>query len=434
MKTKLIIAVAIVIIVVLWLVAGNRKSSAVKVMTEKAAKRDIVESVAASGRIYPEVEVKISSDVSGEIIELLVSEGDTVKQGQLLCRINPELYESAMAEMKATLNNAKAGLATYEAQVSRAKANLKQQEANYKRQQKLFADKVISLSEFESAEAAYNIAKADSETAEKNVLAAKYTVESTAARLEESQRNYGRTSIYSPISGIVTSLSVEKGERVVGTSQMAGTEMMRISQFAFVEVRVDVNENDIIRIHKGDTANVEVDAYKGQKFKGVVSQVARSVKSALSTTDNQQAVNYEVRVRIIPSSYQDLINKGNTLPFLPGMTASVDIVTKVEKSILAIPVSAVTMRNSEQIGEDSANTDPLTHQSNRVEVVFVEKAGKVSAHRVKSGIQDRNYIQITEGISEGDNIVSGPYGILSNILKNGMAVEVSDKADIFKSQ
>ncbi|MCK9481370.1 MAG: efflux RND transporter periplasmic adaptor subunit [Bacteroidia bacterium] len=432
MKTKIIIAISVVAIVVLWMIAGKKKSAAVKVTTEQAEKRDIVESVAASGRIYPEVEVKISSDVSGEIIELLVAEGDTVKQGQLLCRINPELYESAMEQMRATLNNAKAGLATYEAQVSRAKASFKQQEANFKRQQKLFEEKVISASEFESAEAAYTMAKAEYETADKNVLAAKFTVESTAARLEESQRNYGRTSIYSPINGIVTSLSVEKGERVVGTSQMAGTEMMRISQFDFVEVRVDVNENDIIRIKKGDSSVVEVDAYKGQKFKGVVSQVARSMKSTAGVSDNNQAVNYEVRVRILPESYQTLIADGNNLPFLPGMTASVDIVTKVKKDVLSVPVSSVTMRNADEFGKDSIAASPITNKADRVEAVFIEKAGKVFVTRVTTGIQDGNYIQILTGVKEGDKVVTGPYGVLSNILQNDMQVEVAAKGEVFK--
>ena len=426
MKTKIIIGISLLVIIILWIIAGGKKNKAVKVTAEKAITRNIVESVAASGRIYPEVEVKISSDVSGEIVELLVSEGDTVKLGQLLCRINPELYESALSQMKASLNNAKAGMATSEAQFSRAKANFKQQETSFKRQQKLYEEKVISTAEFETAEAGYMMAKAEVETADKNVLAAKYSVESAAARLEESMRNFGRTSIYAPLAGVITSMSVEKGERVVGTSQMAGTEMMRISQFDFMEIRVDVNENDIIRIKKGDTAVVEVDAYKRQKFKGIVSHVARSVKSTTGVSDNQQAVNYEVRVRILPSSYLEIIGNTGRPPFLPGMTGSVDIITRLESDILSVPVSAVTMREGTETDTNSSD-----ESIGKTEVVFVVMENKVVMRTIKTGIQDGNYIQILEGIKEKEMVVSGPYGVLSSILSDGMDIEITDRENAF---
>lgn len=411
------------VLLLLYFVFGRKGKQDIAVSTEKAALRDITESVSASGRIYPEVEVKISSDVSGEIVELLVAEGDSVRQGQLLCRINPELYETALAQMRAALNNTKAAQATAEAQLSRTKASFQQQQQNYNRQQKLYKDRVIASAEFEAAESAYLMAEAELSSAEKNVLASRYNVESAAARLEESVRNFGRTSIYAPLSGIITSLSVEKGERVVGTSQMAGTEMMRIAQFDYMEIRVDVNENDIIRIKKGDTASIEVDAYKRERFKGSVTHVARSMKSGMGAVSDQQAVTYEVRVRLLPESYSQRKGVEQAAPFWPGMTGSVDIITRTESKVLSIPVSAVTMRSKDE-SESAA----------KAEVVFVVKDGVAQQKTVKTSIQDGNYIRITEGIAEGDEVVSGPYGTVSAVLADGMKVKVSDKNTLYQVQ
>jgi HlyD family secretion protein len=428
-KKKFIIGFGVLILViVLWNIAGSKKNKGIKVTVAEAEIRDIIETVSSSGKIYPEVEVKISSDVSGEIIEMLVNEGDTVKQGQLLCRINPELYESALSQMRASLNNSKAGMATSEAQMARVKANYIQLEAAYRRQEKLYKDKVISTAEFETAESSYLMAKAELNSAEKNVLASKYAVESAAARLEESARNYGRTSIYAPLDGMVTSLSVEKGERVVGTSQMAGTEMMRISVLDMMEIRVDVNENDIIRIKKGDSAWVEVDAYSRQRFKGVVSHVALSNKPSMGMSDNQQAVNYEVKVRILPDSYSDLIMKKKSQPFWPGMTGSVEIITHKESAILTIPVSAVLMRQKSEIEKDSVNIK----KDYKVEAVFILNSDNiVSFRKVITGIQDGSHIQIIEGLEKGEKIVTGPYGIITNVLKPNQKVEPSDLETVF---
>jgi HlyD family secretion protein len=422
-KKKWIILGSIGTILLLYFVFGRKSANEPAVSVEAAGLKDITESVAASGRIYPEVEVKISSDVSGEIVELLVIEGDSVRQGQLLCRINPELYETALAQMRASLNNAKAAQANAEAQLSRTKASFQQQQQNYNRQQKLFKEKVIAVAEFEAAESAYLMAEAELSSAEKNVLASRYNVESAAARLEESVRNFGRTSIYAPLSGIITSLSIKKGERVVGTSQMAGTEMMRIAQFDLMEMRVDVNENDIIRIKKDDTAAVEIDAYKREKFKGVVTHVARSMKSVNGAVSDQQAVTYEVRVRLLPASYAKNQKEGQAAPFWPGMTGSVDIITRTEKGVLSIPVSAVTMREA----LDSKEGD-------KKEVVFVAKEDVVYQKNVKTGIQDGNYIRVLEGLEEGDVVVNGPYGIVSAVLAEGMKIKVADKSTLYQVQ
>ena len=431
MKKIIIVLSVLVLLLIIWQLVRGKKEVGFKVVAEKASLRDITELVSASGKIYPEVEVKISPDVSGEIIEMSVELGDTVTQGQLLCRINPELYESALEQMKATVNNSKASLANTESQLYRIKALFKQQEQNYKRQQKLYAEKVISDSEYEAAQSQFLAAKADLESGEKSILAAKYSVQSAEARLEESRRNFGRTSIYAPINGIVTAMNIEQGERVVGTSQMAGTEIMRISQLDRMEIRVDVNENDIIRIKKGDTAQISVDAYPKLLFKGKVSQVAKSIKtSALGSSSDAQAVSFEVRIQIDSNSFKQLVQQSGQQAFWQGMTGSVDIFTKMEKNVLTVPIGAVTMREASEI--ESNKESKNTTSNDRVEVLFVVNKEKAEARRVKTGIQDGNFIQILSGIKEGEKVISGPYGVLSVLLKNGSTIKLSTQEDLFK--
>jgi HlyD family secretion protein len=431
MKKIIIVLSVLVLLLIVWQLVRGKKEVGFKVVAEKASLRDITELVSASGKIYPEVEVKISPDVSGEVIEMSVELGDTVIQGQLLCRINPELYESALEQMKATVNNSRASLANTESQLYRIKALFKQQEQNFKRQQKLYAEKVISDSEFEAAQSQFLAAKADLESGEKSILAAKYSVQSAEARLEESRRNFGRTSIYAPINGIVTAMNIEQGERVVGTSQMAGTEIMRISQLDRMEIRVDVNENDIIRIKKGDTAQISVDAYPKLLFKGKVSQVARSIKtSSVGASSDAQAVSFEVIIQIDSNSFKQLVQQSGQQAFWQGMTGSVDVFTKMEKSVLTVPIGAVTMREVSEIESDKEIKSSAANE--RVEVVFVVNKDKAEARRVKTGIQDGNFIQILSGVKEGEKIISGPYGVLSVLLKNGSSIKLTTQEELFK--
>ncbi|NBP05388.1 MAG: efflux RND transporter periplasmic adaptor subunit, partial [Bacteroidetes bacterium] len=346
MKKKKIVWITIgsVVLLLLLIAIFRGGKSETRVSTDKAVNRTITEIVSVSGKIQPESEVKISADVSGEIIEMAVMEGDSVRQGQLLLRINPELYETTISQLNANLDNARAGMAGSEAQKARAAASLIQAESNYKRQKQLHEQKVISEQEWDQARVQYEVAKADAISADKNALAAKYTTASAAARLEEGRRNLGRTSIFAPASGIVTQMNSEKGERVVGTAQMAGTEIMRISNLNVMEVEVNVNENDIVRIKNGDSADIKVDAYPDRVFKGLVTQIANSAKFNSTQLLTDQVTNFVVKVRILPESYADL-GMGRKQPFRPGMTATVDIKTVSKSNVLCVPISAVTTRN-----------------------------------------------------------------------------------------
>ena len=422
MSTKKIIIILSVIIVGLIFFSKftGKSKKGTKVAVEKVVKRTIVEEVTASGTIYPESEVKISPDISGEIIDLLVKEGDTVQKGQLLVRINPDLYQTQLDQAKAGLNSAKANTANVQAQLNSAKSNLRMQEKLYERQKKLFQDKVISQQEFDNAENQYNVAVANLEGVEKQALSSLYNVQSVEANVQQSSKNYGRTSVYAPTEGVITGLVSKKGERVVGTAQMAGTEMMRISDLSKMEVRVDVNENDIVRIKLGDTAGIEVDAYQGKKFKGVVTQVANSAKNSLVQSATDQVTKFEVKVLILPESYEELMkeNQGR-LPFRPGMSASVHIYTKVENNVLAVPVTSVTMKEkSDNSGE-------------KEEVVFLVVDNKIVKKAVKTSIQDIKYIKISEGIKEGETVVALPYEAINYQLKEGDLVQIVDKEALF---
>lgn len=418
MSSKKIIIVLSVVAVLLILVAVFKKkdSKGIKVAIEKAEMRDIVEEVTASGTIYPETEVKISPDVSGEIVDLYVKEGDTVKRGQLLVRINPDIYQTQLQQAEAGLNNAKASSENIMAQLLRTKSNVELQKKNFEMQKKLFQDKVISQQEFNNSEAQYEMAKAELQAAEKQVVAAKYNVESVGASVQQAGKTYNRTSVVAPSDGVITGLVSKKGERVVGTAQMAGTEMMRISDLDRMEVRVDVNENDIVRINVGDSTGIEVDAYMGKIFKGIVTQVANSAKSSASAMSTDQVTKYEVKILILRSSYEEMMRENNgKMPFRPGMSSTVHIYTKKEVKVLAVPVASITMKEK----KDDANE--------KEEVVFVVVDGKAVKKAIKTGIQDTRYIKITEGIKQGDLIISAPYEAINLKLKDGMAVKIVEK-------
>jgi HlyD family secretion protein len=449
-----IVAGVIFLIMVMMLKNGGPK--AIRIATEKAMKRNIVESVSANGKIQPEVEVKISSDVSGEIVELLVKEGDQVKKGDLLCKINPLIYESNSSRMVATLNGAKANLANAKARLEQIKAAFVNAEASFQRNEKLFKQGAISQSDFDAAKASYEGAKADVKGAEDNVDASAYNVKSTEASLKEANDNLAKTNIYSPVNGTVSKLNKEKGERVVGTAQMEGTEIMRLANLNEMEVSVEVNENDIVRVHNGDTTNIEVDAYLGRKFKGIVTEIANSANTTGVTAE--QVTNFVVKIRILQESYQDLLAANNNMaPFRPGMSATVDIQTKKASNVMTVPIQSVTTRSDstefneknkarggDEEGEEGdivvKNTNDKTQDANTElikieECVFVFNAAenKVKLVKVKTGIQDNNYIEVISGIKEGDEIVSAPYSAIAKELKDNADVTKVDKSELFNT-
>lgn len=435
MKTKKLLRYSLIAVVVLVVLAVVGKKAgwfgqeeAILVAVEKAKRRDIIETITANGKVQPETEVIISPDVSGEIVELNVKEGDMVNRGQLLARIKPEVYISARDRSMAALNSSKA-------RFSQAEAQYIQKELDYNRNKKLWEQQAISESVFETALSAYQVAKAELD-------AAKYAVKSAEAALAEAQENLVKTSIYAPMTGTVSMLLVEKGERVVGAQMMTGTEMMRIADLDRMEVMVEVNENDIVRVNMKDTALIEVDAYLDQKFKGVVTEIANSAKTTGLTTD--QVTNFEVKIFLLRESYQTLYDEGYVNPFRPGMSATVDIMTKIESDVLSIPIQAVTTRSDSSLAEgvkeeaeeaEDAEDVKKEEEAELNEVVFiVNDESKAEVVKVKTGIQDNTYIQILEGLEEDQEIITAPYNAISKKLKSDAAVEVVDKKDLFKNE
>jgi HlyD family secretion protein len=448
-KITWIIIIGVVLLIAVVSMKNCSGNKEIKVSTEKASKRSIIETVSANGKIQPEVEVKISSDVSGEIVELFVKEGDQVKKGDLLCKINPLIYESNSSRMVATLNGAKASLSNSKARLDQIKASFANVEASFQRNKKLFDQGAISQSDFDASKAAYEGAKADVKGAEDNVDASDYNVKSTEASLKEANDNLAKTNIYSPVNGTVSKLNKEKGERVVGTAQMEGTEIMRLANLNEMEVSVDVNENDIVRVHNGDTSLIEVDAYLDRKFKGVVTEIANSANTTGVTAD--QVTNFTVKIRILQESYLDLLNANkNSAPFRPGMSATVDVQTKQVSNVIAVPIQSVTTRSDStlfkekeaQTAGDDENRDIVVKDANDKtenknetikieECVFIYSEGKVKLVKVKSGIQDNNFIEIVSGLKVGDEIISGPYSAISKELKDGTKVNKVDKSELF---
>jgi len=399
-----IIISAVVLIVILIIVGRSRSGKGVPVTVENPIVKNITEIIPANGKIQPVTEVKISPDVSGEIITLNVEEGDQVQAGQVLLQIKQDQYISARDRMKAALNQAKAQLAQQEAQYAQVKLS-------YQRNLSLHEQGAISEAEFEASSSEYAIA-------EEQLNAARFHVESSQAGLAEAEESLTKTTILSPMNGIVSKLDVERGERVVGTSQMAGTEMLRIANFREMEVLVDVNENDIVRIRQQDTALVEVDAYPGRQFTGVVTQIANSAKNIGSALE--QVTNFEVKVFILPESYSDLVKEGFSTPFRPGMSASVSIQTETRRNVVAIPIQCITTRT--ELLPDSVRVQLGPNEL--VEQVFVLRSDNtVEAVTVKSGLQDHMHIEITEGLTIEDQVITGPYSAISRTLNNGDKVE-----------
>jgi len=409
------ILLPIVIVLIIFAVVGKKagwfgKALTVKVAVENAEKRTIVETITANGKIQPEKEVKISPDVSGEIVELTVKEGDNVEKGQLLLRIKPDNYISQRDRSLAEISSAQARRAQAEAQFTQA-------ELSFKRSKQLYDQQTISKSDFEQAEATYTVAKA-------TVDAAKFAITSAEASLKDANENLTKTSIYAPMTGTVSMLLVELGERVAGTNLMAGTDLMRVADLSRMEAQVQVNENDIPRVKLGDTALIEVDAYLDQKFKGIVTEIANSAKTTGVSAD--QVTNFDVKILVLPESYQKLVDSGEKNPFRPGMSATVDIRTQIKTDILAVPIQSVTTR-----------TDTLNYKGKEATkdirtLVFLTDGKYALAKDVKTGIQDNSYIEILSGIAVNDRVVSAPYSAISKKLSDSTLIEVVKKEVLYK--
>ncbi|MEO5891644.1 MAG: efflux RND transporter periplasmic adaptor subunit [Ferruginibacter sp.] len=415
-----------------------------RVTAEKAQKRTIIEFVNASGKIYPEIEVKVSPDISGEITELTVQEGDSVKKGQVVARIYADIYSiqanqaaSGVAQSEAQVANSKAALDAFQAQMD-------QSEKTFKMQKQLYDDKVISANEFNLADANYRSAQANYNAAKQGIRGGQAAVQSAQSNLAKANKDLSRTAVLAPMDGVVSLLNVKKGERVVGSNLMSGTEMLRIADMAKIEIRVDVSESDIPKVHLGDSAIVTVDAYSDRKFKGIVTQIASSnngaaTQTALSNTSTD-VTNYKVYVRLLPDSYKDLLGRG-AYPFRPGMSASADIQTKTHSDVLSVPINAVTTREKNDSTKKIAGapTDAAAKTSAQddeldIVVFLIDKQGVVKKAKVKSDIQDINYIEITNGLNVGDSVITGPYDIVSKTLKEKDKVKVVDKKDIFEQK
>ena len=431
--------ISFVVILIIVLVVGKKqgwfgKEFEINVATKVVESRTITELITANGKVQPETEIKISPDVSGEIIQLEVKEGDEVKKGQLLLVIKPDIYIQS-------LNRAQASLSSSQARLAQTDARLIESDMAFKRSNSLFKQAAIAVSDFETAQASYKVAQSE-------VKAAEFAVKSAEASVAEAQEQLIKTKIYAPMDGTVSRKNVEKGERVVGTNMYAGTELLVVANLHLMEVKVDVNENDIVRVNLNDTALVEVDAYLGRKFKGIVSEIANSANVVGGSTD--QVTNFNVKILLLDSSYGDLTDsiKGKKYPFRPGMSATVDIQTETRKNIISVPIQAVTTRSlknntneeakkkeaEKPEGETEAVTTqkPKSKDNDKVEVVFVYKDGKVFKQPVKTGIQDSENIEILTGLKAGDEIVIAPFNAINKLLNDSTLVKKVDEKELFK--
>lgn len=425
-KKTVIILISAVVLLILVLIMGKKAGwfgntgNFKEVETQKVTLMDIVEKVSATGKIQPEIEVKISSEVSGEIIDLPFKEGQQVNKGDLLVRVNPDLIQSAVNRSQATYQNIKAGL-------EQAEASLREAKLSYDRNKQLFEKGIISKSEWDKAVSAYEIAQATQQSAY-------YNVQSASASVSEARDNLNRTTIYAPMSGTISKLDVELGERVVGTQQMAGTEILRVANLNNMEVEIDVNENDIVKVQIGDSTIVEVDAYLKKEFKGVVTAIANSAAGALTA---DQVTNFKVKVRILEESYQDLMEGKDESysPFRPGMTATVDIITKQRKGVVSVPISAIVIKTdtssvkkpqAKKESDSEADTPRIVNEE-KFECVFVKSNDEAKLRVVTTGIQDDSNIEILSGLQAGDVIITGPYNVVSKTLNPGDKIEVKGK-------
>ncbi len=446
-KIWIYIAAAIVLVIIIALVIKKSKSSTgIKVATEVAETRTIVETVSANGKIQPAKDVKISPYISGEVVKLFVKEGDFVQKGDQLAKIDPEIYISTYEKIDAALKTAQANEANAKARLAQSKSQYVKAQLDFNRSKTLWEKEVISDADFEAAKSSYEVAKADVEAAEESYKSSQFQVSSARASLREAKENLNRTSIYAPNNGTVSKLSVEVGERVTGASQFsAGTEIMRIANLDILEVNVEVNENDIVRVSLNDTATIEVDAYLDHVFKGIVTEIATSANTTGVSAD--QVTNFDVKITMLKGSYENLVKPNDPIPspFRPGMSATVEIQTETANNVLTVPIQAVTTRadttgrvkssrekREEKMGKEE---DQLTEEEEEVhEYVFIYNEGVAKLTQVKTGVQDNTYIEITEGLKAGDKIITAPYRAVSKTLKKGDSVEEVKKEDLFKSE
>ncbi|HZI26389.1 MAG TPA: efflux RND transporter periplasmic adaptor subunit [Chryseolinea sp.] len=435
------VAVLLIFIMVARSAGWIGKPKELEVELAKAKRVTIIEKVSASGTVQPVTEVKIAPEVSGEIIDLLIEEGDSVKQGETLVKIRPDTWQSRLEQAEAGLSQQRANLEQSKSNLLRTQATFTRAEAEYKRQERLWKEKVISEADWQLAKQNYEIAKNDVVSAEQSVEASRSVIRSTEASLREAREDFRKTTVVAPMHGIVSKLLVKNGERVVGTATMTGTEMLRIADLNKMEVRVNVNENDIVRVHLGDTAIIDVDAYSADKreFKGVVTLIANTAKDKVS----QDAITeFEVRILMLPTSYNDLVKAGNKFPFRPGMTASVDILTTTKPNALSVPLASVTTRNPEDEKKEGENnggpnsnarqTSDQSKPQKKVEdktVIFINDNGVAKMVEVKTGISDYDNIEILSGITEGAEIITGPFTAVSKRLKDGDKVRQAEKKE-----
>ena len=419
-KKKIFIILGVIIALVVLLVIGKKagwfgdSTNIKEVEIAEIKPINITETVSATGKIQPEVEVKLSSEVSGEIIELPIVEGQIVEKGDLLVRVNPDLYQSSVQRARASYSNSKANF-------SQTQAGLKQAEADYNRNKTLFEKGVISKAEWDGIVSQYEMAEANKESAY-------FSMQSSAATVTEAQDNLGRTNIYAPMSGTISKLDAELGERVVGTQQMAGTEILRVANLDNMEVEVDVNENDIVKVSVGDSTIVEVDAYLGKEFSGIVTEISNTADNTLTT---DQVTNFKVKVRILKVSYEDLMEgkPESYSPFRPGMTATVDIITNKRTNVIGVPISSIVIKSDTTSTKKTYGAAPEDEDQEKFECVFVKDGQKAKLRVVKTGIQDDSQIEITQGLAEGDIVITGPYNTVTKGLDSGDDIEVKKAVD-----
>ncbi len=447
MNKKIIWSIVVFVALVVLLVGLKKagvigKEQGTEVTVEKVELRTITESVNASGKVYPEIEVKVSPDISGEIVSLFVEEGAKVTKGQVLAKIYADIYSSQRDQVTASVNQVKAQYENVKASLSGLKNGYENAKAAYERYKKLFTDKIVSRAEYEQVEQTYRAAESSYNAAKESIKSGEAQVQGVKAQLARAEKDLARTTIVSPMDGIISLMNVKKGERVVGTAQMAGTEMMRVADMKSIEVRVDVGENDITKVKLGDTALVEVDAYNNRKFKGIVYKIANPITAASGISAAAEVANYKVHIRLLTDSYADLIQENAIFPFRPGMTASADIQTKSKVNVISVPLNAVTTRDSEGQGKDTKVSNKSNNGSEKEptkeeelnEVVFIlQKDNKVKMVKVKTDIQDLIFIEVS-GLKVGDQVITGPYSIVSKTLKDGSLVKVVTKEKLFEEK